>query len=247
MTAYPSYSRSAWDSWLWNNFHSTPGSSPSPSWHISTIFYRHIPCYRTPSRPPHGKVWSREGTAYWLQKLWTSAEEKSILQRICHETPSWEHMELNTHTVARARLQTRLLTDILTLQAQSQILWQRGNLHTMPPGGWEHCTCSDEMPSPSANQCHIASAHASVCKTLPTHPQRTTKTSSKSSSATSVIGCYTTWEATHSHTMLSFINARLFTLTVRLLLGGLSASDTMSSSWHCDNKGSPSGRGRVVF
>ena len=40
-----------------------------------------------------------------------------MLQQICHKTASWEHMELNTHTIARARLQARLLTDTMTLQA----------------------------------------------------------------------------------------------------------------------------------
>ena len=46
-----------------------------------------------------------------LIDLQTSPEEKSMLQRICHETPSWKYMESNTYTIARASLQVRFLTN----------------------------------------------------------------------------------------------------------------------------------------
>ena len=62
------------------------------------------------------KLVKKKVSQYWLNKLQTSASEKPTLQRMSKERPTWTYVPLNTHAVARARIQTRLLTDTLTLQ-----------------------------------------------------------------------------------------------------------------------------------
>ena len=50
-----------------------------------------------------------------------AADQKSTLALLPDpaEPPSWEHVALNTHAVSRARLQTQLLTNTLTVTLQS--------------------------------------------------------------------------------------------------------------------------------
>ncbi len=53
---------------------------------------------------------------YWKEKLESKATTKTTLQRIAQERPTWEHVEMNPISVDRARLQSRFLTDTITLQ-----------------------------------------------------------------------------------------------------------------------------------
>lgn len=58
-------------------------------------------------------------TKYWQQYLKKAIQGKSslILLHDVTNPPSWKHVKLNCHSVARARLQARLMTSTLTLQS----------------------------------------------------------------------------------------------------------------------------------
>ena len=67
--------------------------------------------------PRWKKLVKQRVSEYWKHQLASAAEDKPTLRLICNSyDPAWKNVDLNTHAVARARLQARLLTDTLTLQ-----------------------------------------------------------------------------------------------------------------------------------
>ena len=72
--------------------------------------------------PPKQSAWKKfvktAVTHHWREELRRGAEQKSTLALIQDpaEPPTWDHVDNNTHAVAKKRLQTRLLTNTYTLQ-----------------------------------------------------------------------------------------------------------------------------------
>ena len=97
-------------SWFMNIFHLTEKYSlPTPHYLVTNF----------PGELRWKRIVKQTVQEYWEDALTTAVTSKGSMKLLedPRAPPTWDHVELNTHAVARARLQARLLTNTYTLQA----------------------------------------------------------------------------------------------------------------------------------